>query len=572
MCGIWSLISLLRKNSSFNTAALFSDFYYLKHRGPHHSSFQTFGIVSVGFHRLAIVDHRTTSNQPFVVEKAGSTVVFMCNGEIYNYKELIRTYALKETSDCMVILELYLKMDGPTFEKCVAEEVKGEFAFLLFDFDEFHTLKHMMVARDTIGIRPLYYCPYQQGHHSLFFTSELKGGMNYDGDLIEFPPGQMHTYYVDPLGTVSMYACNIAKPLVSSYLSSSQQLFIMDDAYYLSSVRSAVMASIMRRLSADKPFAFLLSGGVDSSLVAAISAAHLKRPIRTFCCGMHGGTDLVYAKQVADHIGSEHTEVLFTKEEGLEAIEDVIRSIESWDTTTVRASVGQYLVSKHIGTKTDCKVVMVGEGPDEVCSSYLFNWYAPNAAALDLVAKESVRNIHYYDVKRADRCISRWGLEGRVPLLDPEFIAAYWTIPALYRMPTAKGMEKWWLRQAFANTGLLPDAVLWRKKEAFSDGVSATSEAEGAEGAEGASWFQILQAYVETKVTDEELINAATMYPYCTPTTKEAYYYRKVFCEIFGTHRQTVIPGYWQPKWTADGKEVTGYADPSARTLDVYST
>jgi asparagine synthase (glutamine-hydrolysing) len=518
--------------------------------------------VNIGFHRLAIVDDNVSTNQPFILETPQSTVIFTCNGEIYNYKELIAKYNLPTTitNDCMVIPQLYLKMDGPAFEKCMTEEVKGEFAFLLFEFDAIHQLKHVMVARDTIGIRPLYYCPYQPGNHCLFFTSELKGGANYDGHLIEFPPGQMHTYYVDSLGVVGTYTCSIAKPLVPSYLSSPQQLFILDDTYYLSTVRSSVVASVTRRLSADKPFAFLLSGGVDSSLVAAISASLLKRPIRTFCCGMQGGTDLAYAKQVADHIGSEHTEVLFTAEEGLAAIEDVIRSIESWDTTTVRASVGQYLVSKHIGTKTDCRVVMVGEGPDEVCSSYLFNWYAPNATAMDETAKEYVRHIHYYDVKRADRCSARWGLEGRVPLLDPEFIAAYWAIPALYRMPTTKGMEKWWLRQAFANTDLLPDAVLWRKKEAFSDGVSSSET----------SWFQILQAYVETKVTDEEMANAATLYPFCTPMTKEAYYYRKVFCEIFGSHRQMVIPGYWQPKWTADGKEVQGYVDPSARTLDVY--
>ena len=582
MCGIWALISLLKKNGSFDVAALFADFYQLKHRGPTHSSFQTFGNafgnaygnVNIGFHRLAVVDDNVSTNQPFIIETPQSTVIFTCNGEIYNYKELIAKYELPATitNDCMVILQLYLKMDGPAFEKCMTEELKGEFAFLLFEFDTLHQLKHVMVARDTIGIRPLYYCPYQPGHHSLFFTSELKGGANYDGHLIEFPPGQMHTFYVDSLGVVGIHTCSIAKALVPSYLSSPQPLFILDDTYYLSTVRSSVVASITRRLSADKPFAFLLSGGVDSSLVAAISASLLKRPIRTFCCGMRDGTDLAYAKQVADHIGSEHTEVLFTAEEGLAAIEDVIRSIESWDTTTVRASVGQYLVSKHIGTNTDCRVVMVGEGPDEVCSSYLFNWYAPNATAMDAAAKESVLNIHYYDVKRADRCISRWGLEGRVPLLDPEFIAAYWAIPALYRMPTTKGMEKWWLRQAFANTDLLPDSVLWRKKEAFSDGVSPYGPKSDKSDKEGASWFQILQAYVETKVSDEEMANAATMYPFCTPTTKEAYYYRKVFCEIFGSHRQMVIPGYWQPKWTADGKEVTDYVDPSARTLSAYST
>jgi asparagine synthase (glutamine-hydrolysing) len=201
----------------------------------------------------------------------------------------------------------------------------------------------------------------------------------------------------------------------------------------------------------------------------------------------------------------------------------------------------------------------VGEGPDEVCSSYLFNWYAPNGKALDLAAKDYVKNIHYYDVKRADRCISRWGLEGRVPLLDTEFIKAYWDIPRNMRMPTYRGMEKWWLREAFAGTNILPDAVLWRKKEAFSDGVSGEK-----------SWYQIIQEWVNDKVMDDAFQNAASIYPYCTPQTKEAFYYRQIFCEIFGTHRQEVIPGYWQPKWSANGKEVTGYIDPSARVLDIY--
>jgi asparagine synthase (glutamine-hydrolysing) len=219
---------------------------------------------------------------------------------------------------------------------------------------------------------------------------------------------------------------------------------------------------------------------------------------------------------------------------------------------------------------------MVGEGPDEVCSSYLFNWYAPNGVALETTARDYVANIHYYDVKRADRCISRWGLEGRVPLLDPEFIKAYWEIPGELRMPVTKGIEKWWLREAFhpdiENTGepmsltyfkvpvttLLPESVRMRKKEAFSDGVSNTK-----------SWFEMIQDFVETKVTDEQLADAAALFPYCTPTTKEAYYYRHIF-ETHFPGRSEVIPGFWQPKWNANGTEVKGYVDPSARTLTVY--
>ena len=264
---------------------------------------------------------------------------------------------------------------------------------------------------------------------------------------------------------------------------------------------------------------------------------------------------------MAQKIGSYHTEVIFTPEEGLAVIPDVIRTIESWDTTTVRASVGQYIVSRYISENTDCKVVLVGEGPDEVCSSYLFNWYAPNGKALDDAAKEYVKKIHYFDVKRADRCISRWGLEGRVPLLDPEFIHSYWSLPYEERMPGYRGLEKWWLRKPFEGMDLLPEHVLCRKKEAFSDGISGQT-----------SWFQIIQQFVADKVTDEEMACAAETYPYCTPTTKEAYYYRKLFCEYFGTHRQEIIPHYWQPKWDVNGKEINGYVDPSARTLSIYNT
>jgi asparagine synthase (glutamine-hydrolysing) len=445
----------------------------------------------------------------------------------------------------------------------------------------------------------------------LYLTSELKGALQSEHEFTEFPPGHLYIYtatldglQLQKLAYALFYTVRPAYSQTPSHNKPIWDECELSDEEHLRDVREAVTNSVKRRLNADQPLAWLLSGGVDSSLVAAISARLLGKRIRTFCCGMAGGTDLVYARQVAEHIGSDHTEVLFTAEEALAAIPDVIKTIESWDTTTVRASVGQYLVSKHIGTRTDCKVVLVGEGPDEVCSSYLFNWYAPSGAAIDACARESVKNIHHYDVKRADRCIARWGLEGRVPLLDPEFIESYWVIPGEERHPRERGLEKWWLREAFADTGLLPDEVLYRKKEAFSDGISKAPKARNREpkddhdaaplergvGAEclhrglkddhdaaprelkeSPSWFQIIQAWVEDKVTDEELSTAAITYPHCPPTTKEAYYYRRLFCESVGANRQTIIPAYWQPKWSADGKEVTGYVDPSARTLEVYS-
>jgi asparagine synthase (glutamine-hydrolysing) len=554
------------------------DFTSLKHRGPDYSSFEVFNNVIVGFHRLAIVDDSFRSNQPFVYEDDVRTIVFICNGEIYNYKEIRAKYGLTCKNDCAVIPEVYRQLtanggsgdkeSGRLHEKYFADfirsEVKGEFAFILLEFDTLKNVHKVVVGRDEIGVRPLYYSVDEM----LAFASEIKGLTSHNGTITEFPPGYVYVYHMNGLGYdvdkynfKTVYDTRFYQDTPYDVLAnaradvmSSIELPMEDELLF--GVRNAVINSVKRRLAADKPFAFLLSGGVDSSLVAALSSKLLGKPIRTFCCGMADGTDLHFARLVAKHIGSDHTEVVFTEQEGLDAIYDVVRTVETWDTTTVRASVGQYLVSKYIGCVTDARVVMVGEGPDEICSSYLYNWFAPNAAALDAAAKDSVENIHYYDVKRADRCISRWGLEGRVPLLDPEFIKAYWTIPAAWRVPQYKGIEKWWLRQAF--DGLLPSEVLWRKKEAFSDGVSGER-----------SWFKIIQEWVSDRVTDEEMDKAALRFPYCSPSTKEAYYYRALFCDMFGKERQEIIPGYWQPKWTANGV-TNGYVDPSARTLALF--
>jgi len=564
MCGIWSLINLKRTNPELDIVKLFQDFYNLKHRGPDNSYFETYNNVTIGFHRLAIMDDTFSSNQPFILEDNHSTVIFICNGEIYNFKELIERHHLPSyiKNDCMVIPEAYMDMlkrnNTSDFNRFIKEEVKGEFAFILYEFDRLKNLKKVIVGRDEIGVRPLYYTP--DSIETLFFASEIKGGLSQSYKITEFPPGHIFTYTLDELDNLSCdkYNYSTVYDVVPINLS---------EVEHLKAVQTAVLNSVRRRLNADKPFAFLLSGGVDSSLVAAISAKILGKPIRTFCCSIKGedgkgvGTDLNYARMVAEHIGSTHTEVLFTPEEGLAAIPDVIRTIESWDTTTVRASVVQYIVCKYIGEHTDCKVVMVGEGVDEVASSYLFNWYAPNGSALDKCSKEYIKNIHYYDVKRADRCICRWGLEGRVPLLDPEFIKAYWTISGASRMPTYKNMEKWWIRKAFDETNILPDKVLWRTKEAQSDACSSKEK----------SWYSIIQEFVEDKVTDEELASAATRFPYYTPQTKEAFYYRKIFCDVFGEERQEIILGFWQPKWNKQGQEVTEYIDPSARVLGVYN-
>jgi asparagine synthase (glutamine-hydrolysing) len=574
MCGIWALIE--KSNIKSDISKYLSDFWQLKHRGPDNSHFETFNQVYVGFHRLAIMDTSFKSNQPYIFNDIDRTIVFICNGEIYNFQQLDKKYNLNiGTSDCMVIPKLYLlakdnqgNHDYNKWFQMMKNEVKGEYAFVMFEFDNMKQLTKYYAGRDMIGIRPLYTVDNNQrlSNNIDMFSSEIKGMSSYEGKVIEFEPGTI----IMVEKTLSYYNSHRFDMKLDLYNNTSNYNNI---DIILPQIRNAVINSVKRRLHSDRPIAFLLSGGVDSSLVAAISARILgeHNHIRTFCCGIKGSTDMIYAKKVANHIGSNHTEVFFTEEEGLAAIKDVIRTTETWDITTIRASVGQYLVSKYISEHTDCKVVLVGEGPDEVCSSYLFNFYAPNGEELDKASKEYVKDIHMYDGRRADRCVSRWGLEARIPLLDPEFIEAYWNIEPTLRMPTYShgecSMEKYLFRKAFDNTSimlnLLPDEVLWRKKEAFSDGISSKER----------SWFQMIQDHInkkfETKNYDipKEILDTVII-----PPTKESQYYLYKFIEYFGINRVSILSHYWQPKWTTTGdKSNSKYIDPSARVLDIYS-
>jgi len=539
MCGIWTFINLLKTNIEYKT--LYENFMKLQHRGPDSSNFQIFKNIAIGFHRLSIMDLKFHANQPYIFEDLYRTIIFTCNGEIYNFKDLIKEHDLLITnnSDCMVIPKLYLKYTFDIFLSLFINKIKGEFAFTLLEFDNFQNLKNVIVGRDQIGIRPLFWSK----KNNLLFSSEIKGMDFIKEQIEEFPPGTITNIIIDDILKDTNVINNYEFKTV--YLTKP----ILTDYDYLYQIRIAVINSIKRRLVSDTPIAFLLSGGVDSSLVAAIASKILNYPIKTYCCGLNEGTDLKFSRKVAEHIGSIHTEVFFTESEGIDAINDVIYTTETWDTTTIRASVGQYLVSKYIATKTDAKVILVGEGPDEVCSSYLFNYYAPSAEDLHNVAKEYVEKIHMYDGRRADRCVSSWGLEARVPLLDPEFISTYWSIPSVKRHPKYKNIEKWWLRQAFEGTGLLPDEVLWRKKEAFSDGISSNEK----------SWFQIIHDYINKQLPDESQDYKPT---------KEAYYYKQKFIEYFGENNLNIIPHYWQPPkgWINNDE----YTDPSARTLNVY--
>jgi asparagine synthase (glutamine-hydrolysing) len=558
MCGIWTYIQLYKDKEL--QRKILKNFWDLDRRGPDNSILQSFNNVLVGFHRLSIMDKSFKSNQPFIFQDTNRTIVFICNGEIYNFKDLIKKHDLdiKTNSDCMTIPLLYLKYSNNSnmdeWYNLFKKEIKGEFAFVLYEFDNFKNIRKIIVGRDQIGVRPLYKNKYLEERKDFFYSSEIKGMNNYVGEVEEFEPGIIHTIKFDEFSNVSISNFNF-KWVYD--ISCDYDLLNIDnerlELKLLSNLRIAVINSVRRRLDADRPLGFLLSGGVDSSLVCAIASRILKEPINTFCCGMEEGTDLEYARKVSNFIKSNHKEVIFAKDEGFRSIPDVVYAVESWDTTTIRASVGQYMVSKYIGEKTDCRVILVGEGPDEVCSSYMFNWNAPNGDSLDKAAKELVKEIHYYDCKRSDRCISYFGLEGRVPLLDPEVIKAYWSIPSEWRHPKYKGIEKWWLRKAFDSLNILPKEVLWRKKEAFSDGVSSKKK----------SWFEIIQNNVDEIITDKEFTDRNKDFGILTPT-KEAYFYMKLYKKYF--KNKNIIKKYWQPKWC----NTEGYIDPSARVLDCY--
>jgi asparagine synthase (glutamine-hydrolysing) len=325
-------------------------------------------------------------------------------------------------------------------------------------------------------------------------------------------------------------------------------------------IKQCLVNSITDKLVSDRPLGCLLSGGLDSSLIAAISAKELKKNgkiLTTFSIGMPGSTDKKYALMVAKHIKSNHHHFELSENDFLNALGDIVTATETHDITTIRASTGQYLISKLVAEKSNIKVLLIGDGADELCSGYKYNLNAPSPQALHDECRRLLKDIHLYDVLRADRGIASNGLEARVPFLDHRFVDLYMSIDPKLRMPANhKGVEKWLLRSSFDDTDLLPKEVLWRSKEAFSDGVSSLKK----------SWYQIIQHKASNMYSDEEFKMAQQNYTHCPPSSKEALYFRRMFEERFGSDDVCkVIPYMWLPKWCGDIKE------PSARVLNTYA-
>lgn len=545
MCGIWSLFSIEKGNYDIDT--LIKNFKNIDNRGPDFSvlkKIESIYNIYLGFARLSINGLGSDGNQPFEIESLYYKYYLICNGEIYNYLDLSIEYniELKTSSDCEILLPLYIKLGMNR----LIDKLDGVFAITIIRIDKSNNSILMESARDRIGVRPMFY-GYMKNMRNIYVASEMKGIVELCDKVNVFPPGTIMK--------ANIHNDKIKLDFHQYYDFSFKNTVLTDENDILSLIRIYFNKAIKKRLMSERPIGSLLSGGLDSSLVSALVAKFSRKRIKTFSISMAGGTDSKYADMVAKFIKSDHHNIELKKEEFLDAIEETIWAIESYDITTVRASVGQFLVSKYISENTDIKVVMSGDGSDELCSGYIYNFNAPSDKELHDEAKLRLKEIHLYDSLRADRATSCHGLELRVPFLDQDFVNMFMRIDPKLRKPDIKRMEKYLLRKAYETEDILPKEVLWRKKEAFSDGISSEEE----------SWYTTLTKYIDNKISDKEFHTGKDKYSHCPPESKEAYYYRKIFCEKFNDKNSQVIPRFWLPKWCGDIKE------PSARVLDVYN-
>ncbi|ARF09428.1 asparagine synthase [Indivirus ILV1] len=537
MCGIWALLSKSEIKSQ-KYGQLFSSFMKIKNRGPDYSSFDLVTPeLLIGFHRLAIMDLSADGNQPFhYVRKDGSCVYCICNGEIYDHEKIKRDYDIKtkSQSDCEIIIPLYEKLGVDNMIRLLG----SEFAFIILDISKDGQVK-LIAGRDPIGVRPLFY---GIDDDSICLSSEVKGLHDIYDQIYVFNPG---SYMVYENGNF-----NITKYYTYKY---KQLEYVppIEDIY--SEIRRRFLNCVQKRLMTERPFGALLSGGLDSSLVCGAIKylqPNLKFPVFTIAF-KSGSTDLPYAKQVAEFLGLEHHTIEVDEDTALSAIDETIMTIESYDITSIRASTMQLLVARYIKSNSLVRVLFCGENSDELYAGYKYSHYAPNFDSLREDNIRLVREVHRYDGLRTDRTMSDHGLEVRLPFADPEMIDYVFSLPSELTAPK-DGLEKALLRNAFKNYNILPTNILFRIKEALSDGCSGIKR----------SWYQIIQEHIETLVTDEEYNENKNKFTHNTPFTKESYYYRKKFTEYFGDsdEKAKLIPHFWMPKWT----EAT---DPSARTL-----
>lgn len=544
MCGIFSLLNSI----GFSTDFINTQFEKGKNRGPEYSKLESFNNFNLGFHRLAINGLNDQSNQPISI----NNIILICNGEIYNYKNLFKLMDVKpETgSDCEVIIYLYLRYG---IEQTL-QMLDGVFAFVLYDSNN----SNIYVARDPFGVRPLYQLSNLTNSSLIGFASELKClnefTNNEENKIVQFTPG---TYSIFSNNSNNNNNWTNTKQNIPYFIPSfSSPNDKLEWVFYYTKIVDNLVKSVEKRcLTTERPIACLLSGGLDSSLITSLvnefyKTKYINKKLETYSIGLAGSEDLKYARIVANYLNTNHTEIIVTEKEMFEAIPEVIYAIESYDTTTVRASIGNYLLGKYISKNSDAKVIFNGDGSDELSGGYLYMRNCPDSIEFDKETRRLLKDIHLFDVLRSDKSISSHGLEPRTPFLDKSFVNAYLSIPPHARnYNNFSQCEKFLIRESFSlrifettlGDKILPDEILWRTKEAFSDGVTG----------HGRSLFQILQEFISVELNLPANIET------------EKLYYKTIF-EKYYPNMSYIVPYFWMPKYTTA-------TDPSARTLDVYN-
>ncbi len=522
MCSIIGYCGRVADSDAFDKG-----FSQTRSRGPDDTRVVRAGDGVFGFHRLSIMGLTPEGMQPFCLD--GSIAV--CNGELYGFareREILKKkgYVFKSDSDCEIILPMYFEYGTDMFSM-----LDAEFAMIIYD----GRTGEYIAARDPIGIRPLYYG--YDGSGTVVFASEAKNLVGMCEKIMPFPPGH---YYKG-----GEFVCY-------SDISRVEEVITDDLETACKNIREKLIAGVEKRIVADAKVGFLLSGGLDSSLVCAIAAKKSSEPIKTFAIGMsEDAIDLKYARQVADFIGADHTEVYMTPDDVISSLEEVIRMLGTFDITTIRASMGMYLVCRAIHERTDIRVLLTGEISDELFG-YKYTDFAPSAKEFQAEAEKRVRELHMYDVLRADRCISVNSLEARVPFGDLDFVKYVMALDPGMKM-NKYGKGKYLLRHAFEGLGYLPDSILWREKAAFSDAV-------------GHSMVDYLKEYANGKYTDAEFEEKRRKYSHAAPFTKESLLYREIF-EKYYPGQSEMIADFWMPNRSWKGCDVD---DPSARVLSNY--
>ena len=506
MCGIVCAFDLKQKSEILRPQVLEMS-KKIRHRGPDWSGIYSDEKTVMSHERLAIVDP-ASGKQPLYSE--GKKLILAANGEIYNHQDIRKqyegSYTFQTQSDCEVILALY-KDKGVDF----VDDLNGIFGFAIYDVEN----DEYFIARDHMGIIPLYIGWDQNG--TFYVASELKALEGTCSKIELFPPGH--------------YMSSRDGKFVQWYKRDWREYAaVKENETSIATIKEALEAAVHRQLMSDVPYGVLLSGGLDSSVVSAIAKKYAQKRVESgdetdawypqthsFAVGLEGSPDLAAAQVVADHIGTVHHEIKFTIQEGLDAIKDVIYNIETYDITTIRSSTPMYLMARVIKSM-GIKMVLSGEGADEIFGGYLYFHKAPNAQEFHQETVRKLDKLHMYDCLRANKSLAAWGIEGRVPFLDKEFIDVAMRINPQDKMINGERMEKWVIRKAFED--MLPESVAWRQKEQFSDGV-------------GYSWIDTLKEVVDKEISDEQLANAKFRFPIQTPQNKEEFYYRSIFEDHF---------------------------------------